>query len=80
MLFRSRTISEFQGIIHPVMVFVKDKFKDLLEPINIEMKEKGEIVTHEDLLEFIKKKDEEGFRRALEKHFAVYKIFMNNRV
>ena len=76
----NRTISEFQGIIHPVMVFVKDKFKDLLEPINIEMKEKGEIVTHEDLLEFIKKKDEEGFRRALEKHFAVYKIFMNNRV
>lgn len=76
----NRTISEFQGIIHPVMVFVKDKFKDLLEPINIEMKEKGEIVTHEDLLEFIKKKDEEGFRRALEKHFAVYKIFMNNRI
>lgn len=76
----NRTISEFQGIIHPVMVFVKNKFKDLLEPINIEMKEKGEIVTHEDLLVLIKKRDEEGFRKALEKHFAVYKIFMNNRI
>ena len=37
------------------------------------MKEKGEIVTHEDLLVLIKKRDEEGFRKALEKHFAVYK-------
>lgn len=75
----NKTISEFQEIIHPVMDFVKNKFKDLLEPINIEMKEKGEIVTHADLLEYIKKMDEDGYRKALEKHFAVYKIFMNNR-
>ena len=40
----NKTISEFQGIIHPVMIFVKNKFKDLLEPINIEMKEQGQIV------------------------------------
>ena len=41
----NKTISEFQGIIHPIMDFVKSKFKGLLEPINIEMKKKGEIVT-----------------------------------
>lgn len=73
----NRTISEFQNIIHPVMNFVKDKFKDLLSPINAEIKKKGELVTHADLLTFIKKKDEDGFRKALEKHFAVYKIFMD---
>lgn len=72
----NRTISEFQEIVHPVMIFVKDKFKDLLEPINIEMKKKKQIVTHADLLEYIKKNDEVGYRIALEKHFAVYKIFM----
>lgn len=76
----NRTISEFQEIIHPVMTFVKDKFKDLLEPINIEMKKKGMIVTHADLLGFIKKKDADGFRKALEQHFAVYKIFMRNGI
>lgn len=48
------TIREFQEIIHPVMVFVKDKFKELLEPINIEIKERGELVTHADLLGFWK--------------------------
>lgn len=75
----NKTISEFQEIIHPVMDFVKKKFKDLLAPINIEMKEKGQIVTHADLLQFLKKKDEAGYRKAIEQHFDVYKRFMNSR-
>lgn len=75
----NRTIREFQEIIHPVMVFVKDKFKEFLEPINIEMKRRGELVTHADLLEYIKRRDEVGYRNALERHFAVYKKFMENR-
>jgi len=75
----NKTISEFQEIIHPVMEFVKDKFKDLLEPINIEMKKKKQIVTHGDLLEYIKKKDEKGYRKAIEQHFSVYKIFMRKK-
>lgn len=75
----NKIISEFQEIVHPVMVFVKDKFKDLLEPINIEMKKENKIVTHADLLGFIQKGDEIGYRKAIEQHFAVYKIFMQNR-
>jgi DNA-binding FadR family transcriptional regulator len=75
----NKTISEFQHIIHPVMIFVKDKFKDFLEPINIKMKKKNKIVTHSDLLNFIQKKDEKGYRKAIEQHFEVYKIFMRNR-
>lgn len=75
----NKTISEFQEIIHPVMSFVKDKFKDFLEPINVEMKKNGEIVTHEDLLGYIKREDEDGYRKALENHFLVYKIFMKNK-
>lgn len=75
----NKTIQEFQKIIHPVMVFVKDNFKKFLEPINIEIKKRGEIVTHTDLLEYIVKHDEKGYRNALEKHFAVYKIFVNSR-
>ena len=74
----NKTITEFQEIVHPVMAFVKDKFKDFLEPINVEIKRKGDIVTHEDLLGYIKRKDEDGYRTALEKHFLVYKIFMRN--
>lgn len=77
---KNATIQEFQEIIHPVMVFVKDRFKELLEPINIQIKEQGALVTHADLLSFLEQKDEEGYRQALEKHFAVYKIFMKSRM
>jgi len=76
----NKTISQFQEIVHPVMIFVKDKFKDLLEPINIEMKKKNKIVTHADLLNYLKKGDEKGYRKAVELHFEVYKVFMRNRV
>lgn len=72
----NRTISEFQSVIRPVLEFVKQKFKDLLEPINIEIKEKGELITHHDLLVLLQKRDEDGFRKALEKHFIVYKILL----
>ncbi len=72
----NRTISEFQSVIRPVMEFVKCKFKDLLEPINIEIKEKGDLITHHDLLVLLKNRDEDGFRKALEKHFVVYKILL----
>ncbi|MEG1563917.1 MAG: GntR family transcriptional regulator [Bacteroides sp.] len=74
------TIHDFQEIVHPVMTFVKDKFKKLLAPINMELNERGELVTHADLLNFLKQGDEAGYRNALEKHFAVYKIFVNRRI
>ena len=46
---------------------------------DVEMKKNGDLVTHADLLEYIKKNDEAGYRDALERHFAVYKIFMSER-
>lgn len=73
----NKTIQEFQEIIHPVMDFVKDKFKLLLAPINKELDRDGKLITHADLLDYIKKNDLEGYREALGRHFRVYKIFMN---
>ena len=75
----NKIISEFQEIIHPILVYVKEKFKDYLKPINIEMSKSGKIATHADLLDFIKKGDEKGYRDAIERHFEVYKIFKVNR-
>ena len=75
----NKTIMEFQNIIHPIMVFVKDKFKDLLSPINIELKEKGQIVTHRDLLNYLKAGDEPGFQKAISQHFALYRRLLDNR-
>jgi DNA-binding FadR family transcriptional regulator len=68
----NKTIIQFQEIIYPVSVFVRDKFNDIFEPINVELKQKGAIVTHGDLLKYLKRRDKEGFRSALDKHFNPY--------
>lgn len=75
----NQTISEFQEIIHPVMSFVKKEFKSNLEPINIELKEKGLLVTHADLLNYLKAKNETAYRKAIEQHFEVYRRFVYNK-
>jgi GntR family transcriptional regulator, transcriptional repressor for pyruvate dehydrogenase complex len=77
----NKTIMQFQEIIYPVSLFVKDKFFDFLEPINKELKVKGTIVTHRDLLQYIKSRDKDGFREAVEMHFRpYYMILMRNRL
>jgi DNA-binding FadR family transcriptional regulator len=75
----NKTIAEFQDIIHPVMTFVKDKFQEFLAPINIRLKEEDRIVTHQNLLQYLKDGDEDGYRRALEEHFEVYRIFISQK-
>lgn len=75
----NNTITQFQGIIHPVMNFVKTSLRDLVEAINIDLEKKGQIVTHANLLNFIKNKDEMGYRNAIEQHFYVYKKLIYDR-
>jgi DNA-binding FadR family transcriptional regulator len=75
----NKTISQFQKIIHPVMTFVKSKFKDNLESINVEISKRRPLVTHAGLLGFIKCGDEEGYKKAIEQHFEVYKILMRRK-
>ena len=70
-------ISEFQKVIHPVMDFVKDNFRDFFEPIEKELAERGELVTHKHLLEYIQHGDEEGYRRAIADHLKLYTIYLN---
>lgn len=76
----NKTIGEFQKIIHPVMTFVKDKFKNFIEPINIQLKENNELVTHADLLYYLKKRDDKGYKKAIETHFKVYRLFIREHV
>ncbi len=72
----NKIIIQFQEIIHPVSVFVKSKFKDFFEPINKKLNQEGDMITHHDLFEFIKKRDRDGFRKATEKHFIPYSSFV----
>jgi GntR family transcriptional regulator, transcriptional repressor for pyruvate dehydrogenase complex len=68
---------EFQKIIHPVSVFLKERFKDYFLPVNIELEKKGNLVSHADLLETLKKRDGEEFSKAMNRHFAPYYQFLD---
>jgi len=75
----NKTISEFQKVIRPVSVFLKDKFKDYFLPINRELEKTGKRITHKDLLELLKKRDKNGFRQAMVNHFAPYYSFLRKK-
>ena len=70
---RNSTIMQFQELIYPVMEFVKSKLKEYVTLINNDLESRGELVTHADLLKYIKDNDQEGYRNAIEKHFFVYR-------
>lgn len=72
----NRFISEFQDIIYPVLDFVKEQSRDIFEPIERELNATRNPVTHRDLLEFLKNKDIEGYKRAVVEHFRLYTIYL----
>jgi len=72
----NKTIMQFQEIIYPVSLFVKDKFVEFFKPINKELKKNRTVVTHRDLLNYIKSRDKDGFRKAIEMHFEPYSRFL----
>ena len=69
-------ISEFQKVIYPALDFVKEQSRDFFEPIERELSENGEPVTHRHLLEFIKRGDLEGYKHAIVDHFKLYTIYL----
>ncbi len=75
----NKTIMEFQEVIRPVSVFLKEKFRDYFLPVNKELERKGIRVTHHDLLGLLKKKDKDGFRQAMVNHFAPYYSFLRKK-
>jgi GntR family transcriptional regulator, transcriptional repressor for pyruvate dehydrogenase complex len=74
----NKMIMQFQEIIYPVSLFVRNKFKDFFEPINKELKKQGALVTHYELFQYLKNRDREGFRMAISKHFSMYSRFVRN--
>lgn len=75
----NKTIMEFQELIHPVSMFIKEKFKDYFLPVNKDLEKAGKRVTHADLLELLRKRDKKGFFEAMTKHFAPYYKFLYKR-
>ena len=59
--------------------FVKDKFTEFFEPINKELNDNDAMVTHLDLLNYLRKREKEGFQHAMEIHFKPYSRFISEK-
>ena len=71
-------ILQFNRIMHPVFEFSKQNYESYFLPINEKLNQKGEIIRHPDLLEFIKYRDKEGYQKAMQKHLKPYWEFLYN--
>lgn len=75
----NKSISEFQNIIRNIMEYIKSRFHELFYKIAIEIKQTTPLVSHKDLLEYLQAGDKEGYKKAIEQHFQIYRIFIQRR-
>ncbi len=71
-------ILQFNKIMHPVFEFSKRNYESHFLPINEKLNEKGDIVMHSDLLQYIKNKDKKGYQKAMRGHLKPYWEFLYN--
>ena len=71
-------ILQLDTIMHPIFEFAKQNYESYFLPENEQLNETGEIVTHPDLLFFMKSGDKEGYQKAMRKHLKSYWEFIYN--
>ena len=69
-------ILQLDTIMHPIFEFSKQNYESFFLPINKQLIEKGDIITHADLLVFMKSRDKEGYQKAMKKHLQPYWEFL----
>lgn len=71
----NKIIQDFQTLIHPILDFVKNKYKDIFNTSDKEFTQQ-ERVTHYDLLNLLINKDIDGYKKAIENHFSPYIFYL----
>ena len=68
----NKIIIEFQDIIHPIIAFINEKYRDHIIKINTERKKAGKLITHRDLVNSLRNGDREAFLRGMSDQFKSY--------
>ncbi len=71
-------ILQFNEIMHPIFVFSKENYENYFLPVNEELRKRGEIISHSDLLSYMRNKDKDGYREAMRQHLQPYWAFLYN--
>lgn len=67
----NHTLMKFQEVLYPLFVFVRQNYKEYITDYNNRLEE-NEIVSHQMLVEKIKRKDASGFRDLMKQHLNIY--------
>ena len=71
-------IKDFQKLIMPLFSYLNQHFHEFI-PFNEKFSKSRKLITHEDLLNFIKAGDKAGYRDAIIKHFESYIEFIKEK-
>ena len=65
-------VIEFQEIIYPIFVFLKNKYRNNIIENNIKLRKEGKLVSHKYLVDCIKNGDKEAFLKGMARQFESY--------
>lgn len=71
-------ILQLNEIMNPIFEFAKANYEGYFKPVSQKLDEQGKIVNHENLLDYIQKRDKEGYVKAMRGHLQPYWEFIHN--
>lgn len=71
-------LSAFQNVVIPIFGYINSNFSDF-DVFNSKLREEGKLVSHKDLLECIKSKDQEKYTKSIAIHLQAYVNYVHDR-
>jgi len=68
----------FQNVVIPIFNYTSNNFSDY-KKFSEELKSENRMVTHKDLLVYLKNRDEDGYKKAIEMHLLPYLNYVHAR-
>lgn len=72
-------VSRFSKVLAPVLVFIRDHYKEYFMTYSKELLLKSEAVSHHDIVDVLEQRDVNKLREALKRHFAAYTMIISQK-
>lgn len=77
-IVNNEALLAFQNVVIPIFAYINSNFSDF-DVFNKELRQKGKLVTHKDLVECIKNRDLEKYKISIEIHLQAYVNYVHDR-
>lgn len=65
-------IKQLHEILRPIFIYTKENYANAIKRVNRRLAKEGLIVNHKELFDYLKRRDREGYRKAIKYHMAPY--------